>query len=374
MSIDTRYVRGLPNFGATCYLNSWLQALFANDTLQENILSSTIEKPFHASLKCIFKYLKDREEKKKDGEENKKDLEEKKKDGEENKKDGEENNWESYLNKIWTAYANEHDRGQQDTLEFGRWLLNNLDEEDNHITNLYGGYCSSTVELSCPDKCILETEQKFFDIVLTLPSERKINISTLIKNFCSEDILDKFTCNKCNKDGEAKTRIAIKKFPENLILAVDRAYFDQSTNTVEKNNILVEIEKSLTIIDKLKKKETLMENNEEISSILADEIVYDLFAIIEHYGSTLKSGHYVCMLTKNDIWCKVNDSSSSDCNQYKFSNAVYVLFYKKRSVKTISINSSDAPSFKEKAKKFCHYAQSIEILSSNKKYRLLRVA
>lgn len=61
--------------------------------------------------------------------------------------------------------------------------------------------------------------------------------------------------------------------------------------------------------------------------------MYQLRAVVVHYGQTIRSGHYICFGRKNEDWFKYNDSSVEPCTKADAfegerarSNA-YMLFY-----------------------------------------------
>ena len=61
-----------------------------------------------------------------------------------------------------------------------------------------------------------------------------------------------------------------------------------------------------------------------------DKAIYDLYGVIEHYGS-LNSGHYTAICKNDGNWVSYNDSVINIINNPVTKNA-YVLFYKMKNV------------------------------------------
>lgn len=61
------------------------------------------------------------------------------------------------------------------------------------------------------------------------------------------------------------------------------------------------------------------------------KLLYDLYAITNHYGS-LGFGHYTAYGNNNNKWLCYDDSSVRDIHEDQLvSEASYILFYKRRS-------------------------------------------
>jgi len=205
--------KGLRNFGSTCYLNSWIQALYACNEYANYILKLSDNKGCTGALSTIFKYLK--------GEEMSSEIR------------------DVALQKIWNEFSITKGKGQQDTVEFGRWLFAKIQSEIPQATaiqkKIFGGETTvCIVQDLCKHK--LENPQMFIDLVLTLPSGcSKININEMITKHLSKEKLDTFFCvkEKCGKESSATMTTTISTMPENLIVTFDRSFRDQETKKVK---------------------------------------------------------------------------------------------------------------------------------------------
>ena len=64
-----------------------------------------------------------------------------------------------------------------------------------------------------------------------------------------------------------------------------------------------------------------------------NNVFYDLYAIIEHFGD-LDMGHYIAKCKNNNEWIEYNDSNVEIINSNNIvNNNAYVLFYKKKGLK-----------------------------------------
>uniref|UniRef100_A0A1B6GRZ4 ubiquitinyl hydrolase 1 n=1 Tax=Cuerna arida TaxID=1464854 RepID=A0A1B6GRZ4_9HEMI len=76
---------------------------------------------------------------------------------------------------------------------------------------------------------------------------------------------------------------------------------------------------------------------------LADEYTYDLYAVCNHHGQDLQSGHYTayCRNPYDGQWYCFDDAKVSPVNESQLvSAAAYILFYQRRGLVSPSSNSS----------------------------------
>ncbi len=120
---------------------------------------------------------------------------------------------------------------------------------------------------------------------------------------------------------KSKQKLEIYKPPNYLIILLKRYNFEQnSKNTFSggKNNTYVAYP-----TDNLDIKEYIVGPEK-------DKAIYDLYGVIEHYGS-LNSGHYTAICKNDGNWVSYNDSVINIINNPVTKNA-YVLFYKMKNV------------------------------------------
>ena len=128
---------------------------------------------------------------------------------------------------------------------------------------------------------------------------------------------DTWYCSICKKLQKSKQKLQIYKPPNYLIILLKRYNFKKNYGNIyygEKNNTFI----------------TYEINNFDIREYIVgpekDKAIYDLYGVIEHYG-TMNQGHYTAICKNNDKWISYNDSNLSIIKNPVSKNA-YVLFYK----------------------------------------------
>ncbi len=143
--------------------------------------------------------------------------------------------------------------------------------------------------LSCGMKS--EKIDSFRDLQLSFPSNSKNHsITTLINYYIMPEKLcggDQYHCDKCNTftDGEKETLII--EPPSSLILTIKCFSFDM----------------------KLERKNKLLHSVRLENIITLNNISYELYAAVIHYGSNIDYGHYYTFGKDGDNWFKFNDCS-----------------------------------------------------------------
>ena len=129
-------------------------------------------------------------------------------------------------------------------------------------------------------------------------------------------------CSKCKKLQKSKQKLEIYKPPNYLIILIKRYNFNKNLGTAnftgEKNNTFI----------------SYPTNNFDITEYIVgpekDKAKYDLYGVIEHYG-TLNQGHYTAICKNDGNWVSYNDSIVKIVNNPVTKNA-YVLFYKMENI------------------------------------------
>ncbi|KAL5076438.1 hypothetical protein RYX36_015422, partial [Vicia faba] len=117
-----------------------------------------------------------------------------------------------------------------------------------------------------------------------------------------EDIDEKMTCDKCDM-----------KTPGIAIFHLKR--LKKVGNTYQKIGTYVTFPSQLDM--------------SRYTSDVFESLMYDLYAVIEHRGSTIDYGHYVCYSrSAEDKWCLFNDDMVSNVSEDEVKKAkAYILFY-----------------------------------------------
>ena len=243
----------------------------------------------------------------------------------------------------------EYTRGQHDSIEFLRTLLDDMSKEMNINQNI-SAYKELTTEgkskeeqskeyhdffLSRENSIIVDifynqmmniftcacgfesySFQKLLDIPLLLPNKTiQIDLSSLIKEYFKEEELDWSTkCERCQKEG--LKHLKMLKFSilnEIVIFSLQRLNPILSI----KNKIQVSFEETIDLKD-------YCDND-----LYKEKTKYRLCGTINHIGS-INFGHYYAYIKIGDTWYEFNDNrvKKSDIMEYD-SSTVCVLFYEK---------------------------------------------
>ena len=314
---------GLTNLGNTCFMNTSLQILIHSEDFIKRLLKkepkSKISQSFFSLCKSMassFSSISPSEFKDRFG----------------------------FSHKLFRGY------GQNDTQEFCRVLLEDMNKELNEVKHkapykelktsnkskitcdreydeLFRSRESSIVmdsfygqiinTFTC--KCGMRSYsfQKVLDLPLLLNrSNIGISINELLSDYFQEEKI-KFET-KCEQCRNKTTHIRETKFsqpPNILILSLQRINW----RTQRKNNCMVQFSEKLNIKEYI---------DEECGH--GNEYNYSLYAIGNHSG-TINFGHYYAYIKLNDkVWYEFNDSHVSKIGNINTSSTnVYTLFYKK---------------------------------------------
>ena len=240
-------------------------------------------------------------------------------------------------------------RGQHDSIEFLRTLLDDISKEININKNI-SAYKELTTKGKTKEeqnkeyheffisrensiiidlfytqiinifKCDCGFEsyscQKLLDIPLLLPMKsREIDLISLIKEYLKEEIIEwSDECENCkNKSMKHHKKIKFSILNDILILSLQR--FDPYLSM--KSSIRVSFEDILDLKDFCD--EDLYKLNTR----------YRLYGTINHIGN-INYGHYYSYIKINDMWYEFNDSIVKKINYMEYnSSSVCVLFYEK---------------------------------------------
>ncbi|EAX91552.1 Clan CA, family C19, ubiquitin hydrolase-like cysteine peptidase [Trichomonas vaginalis G3] len=278
---ETGYV-GLQNQGATCYMNSMLQALYHIPEFRRLIYQMDVNsieganKDIPINLQRLFCQLQFS-----DTAPNTKAL---------TKSFG----WNSLATFI-----------QHDVQEFARILIDKIELKLNKtplqgkIAEMFRGEFTSFVR--CPD-CGYEssTTESFYDISLEVKDTKDLKIS--LKKYTEKELLTDE--NQYNIEGKgrfnAEKGIEFTKFPPILNFHLNRSEYDPEKEQIVKIDSRFEFPESIDL------NEFLAENSDQKNS----SQIYSLFGVLVHSG-TVNYGHYCAFLrtSSNDPqWYEFNDT------------------------------------------------------------------
>ena len=306
---------GIQNFNNTCYLSSFLQALFFTDAFTCSVygfglqqLGKTEEKDFTQGLSIVkgLKLLFARMLKT-----NHKYVE-----------------ISEFIRSLPPTYRSGE---QQDVTESGRWMFDKLGgTEQPLVQSVFGGeLVHKTKCLNC--QTVTERKEVFTDLCVSVPKEsevlgkKRVTVQGLIKQMLKPEQLtgdNKYCCSTCGETKQDATRwIEILQFPTHLIVVMHKFSFDIATCDFKKEKTVV-----------------YPENIQLVGH------PYELYGSVLHYGETATKGHYVALCKRSALagqeskWALVDDTSVDIISQSeaeermsglrKATDAAYVLFFK----------------------------------------------
>ena len=320
---------GLQNLGNTCFMNTCLQCLIHSEYFIQKLLDTSLESFRNPKITNEFLKLCKKMGSGQGGSYAPSDFK----------------NIFGYHHSLFRGY------GQNDTQEFCRVLLEDMNKELNRVKGK-----PSYIELKTSNKPKRECDEEYdyifkrressiiidsfygqliniftckcnfkdysFQKILDLPLLFEGNTSyftiyeLLDKYFKDEVIQFEAKCENCGRKTMHKKELKISRPPNILILSLQRI---NGRRSYQKNNSPVDFPEKLNIKKYI---------DEECGH--GDEYNYTLYAIGNHSG-TINFGHYYAFIKLNNKdWYEFNDSRVSKRGTINTrSDSVYTLFYKK---------------------------------------------
>ncbi|XP_069891442.1 ubiquitin carboxyl-terminal hydrolase 17-like protein 6 [Dipodomys merriami] len=223
-----------------------------------------------------------------------------------------------------------HTHKQEDAHEFLLFLLDAMQkcqacgpeafelpaEEQSLIREIFGGYWRSRIEcLQCHS--ISDTLEPFLDITLEVAGAHSVAqaLGRLVK---PEELSgeDAYHCAACLHKVSASKTLTLQSASKVLILVLKRF----SSWTGDKVDKEVHFPESLDM-------QPYMSQHTE------GPLLYDLYAVLVHAGSSSHTGHYFSYIKAgNGQWYKMDDTKVTTCDASSaLSQRAYILFYSQKS-------------------------------------------
>lgn len=285
-------VRGFPNLGNTCYMNSTLQAFLSSNIMNTAIMmyvqrnydkTEDFSPMFLEYCRVILDLLK---------------------------KETRTYIYNPTQFKNTLDKVNDWFRGHQqhDSNELLQYLINEFkdDSKDKGVSTLIERLCFGKIKqyLYC-DTCRTVSEQyfSFLDVLLPIPDTPNPDIADCFKKLAQYEKLDHsnmWDCPTCKTKVIAHKKVEIHDVPKVAIFTFSRFRGTNKINTPVKIYPYIKLEGT-----KLK-----------------------LISTVNHYGGVW-GGHYVANVSRGDKWYRANDDSISNINIESILNdpSVYMMFY-----------------------------------------------
>ncbi|CAI5759096.1 unnamed protein product [Candida verbasci] len=234
---------------------------------------------------------------------------------------------DNYISK-WKININIKEQDQ-----YKKWIGLLLEQGTSPIKDLFEGHIKNTLQCQ---RCFYESINFNQFNILSLPAQRNSNLSDVLSQFIKDEVLDSWTCPKCNGDiptiestGVFETKKSLFKKKKKVKKEISQSTSIKSTQFIKLPNILLIHITKLNLDVFIDYPLTLSFNNN------GHKIVYHLRGFINHYG-TLKSGHYTALVNKspdNKFWCLFDDENVRQNIQVGFnelnSKDIFVLCYER---------------------------------------------
>ena len=288
---------GIQNFNNTCYLASFLQALFLTSAFTAELFKKA-NGPLQEALRLVFARLLFSTHP--------------------------HIEISDFMRVLPPSFRSGE---QQDATESGRWLLDAVGEE---LAKIFSGKLVHKTEcLTCHN--ITERIEPFVDLVLSVPREvetfgKRVTVQSLLLNFFAPEFLkgdNQYMCEKCSGKRDAKRWSEILQAPSHLILVLNRFSYDIKLGDFKKERTVVA----------------------DCFSASVANLNFELYAGVMHEGETSTKGHYIALGRRSDgpkNWTLLDDSDATAVPEGEVDGrlsgaavprtAAYMLFYRSQNL------------------------------------------
>lgn len=314
--MDANKIFGIVNVGNTCYMNSIVQLLFNIKPLSDTLLRTNTDNMILQNYKKILQYRKNNTSKK-------------------------IVKLENFCNQIFQDTYFE--RGQQhDAHEFLYVILDIIHEQiKNNVIITYDNYNDNKIHRDCETEWKKFCKDNYSVVIPTFYGQIRVektcvcqytsivreqvcgitlqvkhgNMENALHEYFSNSIINDYKCEKCEQVQDIVQKKSIEILPDFMIVQLNRF----TGHGYHKNNQIFGFSQSINI------------GNYVESTFAANNIKYELDAIICHYGSII-SGHYNVILKHQGKWFYVDDEIVHKMRHTINNNIIrnaYLLVYKR---------------------------------------------
>ena len=205
--------------------------------------------------------------------------------------------------------------------------------DQSFVTNLFAGQHMSRITCTtCGFRST--TYETFYSISVEIPKGKSNpSLDDCLRSYCSEEVLtgdEKAFCARCKELRDTHKQITITRAPQFLVVHFKRTHVSERgffTSTRSAQKITTPINFPLDNLD-IRPYMLPPPTSEEAESIARDygpdalktdttmtpPFTYDAYAVIRHHGQTLASGHYTALVKDRArrVWRHFNDQASED--------------------------------------------------------------
>jgi ubiquitin carboxyl-terminal hydrolase 8 len=181
--------------------------------------------------------------------------------------------------------------------------------------------------------------EPFMYLSLPLTDKCNLTLQDCLDEYCRVEYLqdeNQWYCKRCKRHVDAKKKTDLWILPPILIVHLKRFRFNDSGHAASKNEARVAYPIRHWDLERCVKSR---------AQRTCANLSYDLYAVSNHVGGRLGSGHYTayCLNRFDDEWYQFNDSSATRVDEatlQQHQSAAYVLFYNRSDTTNSNTNNN----------------------------------